>query len=500
MRHVLNRLNNRVQIMVILSGIIAFAVLALAFGVLFKPQSEYVLLQDVLDPVSENRYSVSWVSPSAPVIGRFGLDDQNTYEQVLQDYLSGKLANVDRGRIEPNAQLAAQSAPGSKRSIRLRSRVMPVLLLKNKSLAVFQVETDTLVLGIDPADGRLVRTQIETRFETIRIASTRLGLSVRHVEATRTAQAMSFDAGVGFSAKLGGFNYYPASAPWDVFWREFPVAEIRSDFQRMNELGANSVRIFLNRTAFESIETRAVSLERLMQLLDIAKENDLRVIVTCFDFGRGYNLKGLAEDWTHLDGILAVAARHDAVALIDLKNEPDLDFDLWGQARVEAWLATLSTLAKASYPEGQVTIGWSNAEDAQRLTDYVDVVSFHDYAPAKTLEARIATLKQAATGKAVMLTEIGHSRWGVNPFRQSQAEAYANQLSQVSALDGVFVWTLNDFDHVPNTVAGWRPWRKAMQAKYGLDDKSAALVSAFFEWFATRRDRQPNPNTSNSIN
>lgn len=494
MRQVLNRLNGRLQIIAVLSGILTFAAMALAFGVLFKPQSEHVLLQDVLDPVGENRYSVSWVSPSEPVIGRFGIDDQYIYEQVLRDYLSGKLEIVDQARIEAGVEGAAEMARSPKRSIRLRSRVTPVLLLQNKSLAVFQVETDTLVLDVDSGDGSLTSSRVETRFETIRIASTRLGLSVRHVEATNVASDLSFASSPNSGSKLGGFNYYPASAPWDVFWRDFPVAEIRADFQRMNELGANSVRIFLNRSAFESAETRATSLERLKQLLDIADETGLRVIITCFDFGRGYSLRGLAEDWTHLDGILAVAARHDVVALIDLKNEPDLDFEQWGEARVEVWLATLSTLSKASYPSAQVTIGWSNAEDAQRLIGHVDVVSFHDYAPAETLSERIAILENAAAGKAVMLTEIGHTRWGINPFRQSQSKAYASQLNQVDTLDGVFVWTLNDFDHVPSTVAGWRPWRKAMQAKYGLDRDSAALVSAFFDTFATLEDHQSHPN------
>ena len=103
------------------------------------------------------------------------------------------------------------------------------------------------------------------------------------------------------------------------------------------------------------------------------------------------------------------------------------------------------------------------------------------------------TLENDAAGKAVMLTEIGHTKWGINPFRQSQSEAYANQLNQVGTLDGVLIWTLNDFDHVPSTVAGWRPWRKAMQAKYGLHRDSKALVSAFFDTFASLEEHQLHP-------
>lgn len=495
MRKVLNRLNRRLQIIAVIFGIVTFGALSLLFGVAFKPQSEYVLLQDVLDPVGENRYSVSRMSQDEPVIGQFGPDDQMIYEKVLRNYLSGKLKIVDSSRIEAGVEASAALATETMRAVRLRSRVAPRLLLQNNSLAVFQVETDTLILKINPQDGSLRASYVETRFETIRIASTRLGLTIRHVEPTAPAVQVPFEDRVPLDTKLAGFNYYPSSAPWDEFWQVFPEEEIQQDFQRMDKLGANSIRIFLNRSAFESIETRAQSLGRLKQLLDLAEMHNLRVIVTCFDFGRGYSLRGLAEDWTHLDAILSIAANHDAVALFDLKNEPDLDFERWGEARVETWLTTLSTLAKASYPNAQITIGWSNAADAKRLIDYVDVVSFHDYEPADRLPTRIAALKEAAAGKAVMLTEIGHTKWGLNPFRQSQSKAYEAQLRHVTALDGIFVWTLNDFEKVPTTVAGWRPWRKAMQAKYGLDADSLALVAAFFDNFLIPQGHKPHPET-----
>lgn len=488
MKTALTRLNARLRLGLVTSGLAAFALIAFVFGVSFQPQSQHALLQDILDPVGETRYSIEWTAPDMQAVGALNDADTYAYEKVLRDYLSGKLEMVDGSRLEDGVPLVfggGRDLNEPPQSIPLRSRVRPILSMRNKALAVFEVETDALSLTFDTMGERLNAGRLETRRQTVRIAQTGLGLTVRHVEALADPVAFKGDERTTRfkGSRLAGFNYYPASAPWDQFWTNFPETEIRADFERMKQVGVNSVRVFVNRSAFETTGTREISLARLETLLDIADTHEMKVILTCFDFGRGYNLRGLSEDWTHLDGILRVVSGHNALGLIDLKNEPDLDFEAWGAARVEIWLSTLMQLTRATYPDLPLTIGWSNATDAERLVDQVDVVSFHDYEPAKHLSQRIDRLTSVAAGKPVMLTEIGHSKWGVNPFRASQLDQFNLQLAQMDDLEGVFVWTLNDFDHVPSTVAGWRPWRKAMQAKYGLSPQTLERFSVFIARF-----------------
>jgi hypothetical protein len=467
-----------------LGSTLAGVILLLVWMVLQAPSKPLLVPSGLPSAQSAADYRLQWQS-TVDETGRPLLPDEVfSYSEFLKRALSGQLAYTDPRRVEFQARtslslLTRGSAPGQ--AIRLQSRVRPKLVLRNHSLAVFEIETDYLDVRYSADYAQFLNSHIKTMTETVRVADTRLGLVVRHVERIEAPAEFVLASArkTREPERLGGINYYPASAPWTDFWASFPVAEINADFQHIRAMGANSVRVFLNRRAFEAPARREQSLHRLERLLDLAQTHDLKVILTCFDMGVSYELADLTQGWSHLQRILEIAERHPAVALIDLKNEPDLDYRYWGAARVDLWLSTLLGMAQATYPDLSFTIGWSNARAALALADKVDIVSFHDFEAPSTLSERLAFVRNVAGSKPVMLTEIGHSRWPTLPGRMTQAEKLSTQLQQVVGLDGVLVWTLNDFDQIPDEVAGWRPWRKAMQAHYGLSEPSREKFSRF---------------------
>lgn len=285
-----------------------------------------------------------------------------------------------------------------------------------------------------------------------------------------------------FKQRLIGLNYYPASASWADFWTDFPVEEIENDLEKARSLNVNALRIFLNHDYFDRPETRADALAKLNVFLDMCEQRGITVLVTLFDLRPNYTLSNWAADIDHINYILSDIAGHKALLAIDLKNQADLDFENWGSGTVEAWLTVMARHIQMQFSNLPVTAGWSQAEHARRLNDVFDVVTYHEYENPENFAARLEAVKLAVGDKPVMITELGSTIWHP-PFIQSlgekaQAKRLNEQLSQAGATDGVFVWTLNDFDHVGSEVVGRLPWRKAQQKHYGLTRPDGSLRPA----------------------
>jgi hypothetical protein len=279
------------------------------------------------------------------------------------------------------------------------------------------------------------------------------------------------------NSKFSGLNYYPRSAPWDEFWEEYPRDEIIEDMDYMKFLGVNSLRIFVNHAYFTDAQTSTEGLEKLADFLNLCADHDLKVIVTMFDLWADYRLGNWAKDAAHIHDVIDAIGHHEALLAIDIKNEPDLDFNRVGHEQVNAWLdAMIDSLryVKADIP---LTIGWSDPSHAELLSGKLDIISYHDYKPAKTIGKRLEEVKDKVGDKPVYLTEIGSSRWAlIGDKKTHQAGKLHTQLTNLKDADGIMVWTLHDFENVSSNVVGHRPWRQAQQKKYGLIGKDLALL------------------------
>lgn len=340
--------------------------------------------------------------------------------------------------------------------------------IKETSLRIdFKLNSDTRHVSLD---GIFNETRI------LRFYQTQAGWLQSATITTSETPSTYFDDDRNFAANFSdnfvGLNYYPASASWRDFWVKFPMDEIKSDLQKAQNLNVNSLRIFLTHDYFDNIETRPEAVEKLRAFLDLCEEKNIQVLLTLFDLRPDYTLSNWDSDISHIDQVLKHVATHKAILGVDLKNQPDLDFENWGEGTVEAWLTVMAHHIQTRYANLAVTTGWSRAENATRLNEVFDIVTYHEYENPKAFGERLKEIIAEVGDKPVMITELGSTTWHP-PFIKSlgesaQASRLKDQLNQAKPANGVFVWTLNDFDHVGKEVVGPLPWRQAQQRHFGL--------------------------------
>lgn len=270
---------------------------------------------------------------------------------------------------------------------------------------------------------------------------------------------------------IKGMNYYPQDHPWGLMWENYEQINLSEDFSLLTESGFNTLRIFVPYHQFGATQPKEEELEKLKRLLDVAHSHDLKVIVTLFDFFLDYNM----DEWTlsdrHLEEVVASLKSHPAILAWDLKNEPDLDFELHGKEEVLDWLNFIAKRIKIYDPNALVTVGWSQPEEIGHLSSVLDFLSFHFYRDPNELRT---FLDQHEYSKPLFLGETGmHSfkSWWY-PIGHSESDQ-KNYYSQISTLIDDYqlnyaFWTLYDFPKVPSNVAGKWPWQKKPQKEYGL--------------------------------
>ena len=206
--------------------------------------------------------------------------------------------------------------------------------------------------------------------------------------------------------------------------------------------------------------------------------NNLKVVITLFDFYGNYDIK----DWTltnhHAEYIVSHFKNHSALLAWDIKNEPDLDFESRGKNKVLSWLRqTIATIKKID-PQHEITIGWSSPEAAINLNDEVDFVSFHFYKKVSEFSEAYSDLKKQVPNKPLILQEFGYSSydgfWNVFTGSEEDQKEYMDAIIQILDKEKIpyLFWTLHDFEEIPTSVVGRLPWRKAQQKHFGILDSN----------------------------
>lgn len=459
----------------------------------------YRYIADALTPVAAPAETVVWNAPAVPLdravtpadealIGR-ALSDawqalavaQSTgRRELLEDTFTGvALARAARSVTDANA--------GGGRLAVLAIAATPVFYHLDGS--VFQAEVELIAARFMATGEGHGHAAVSRDRGVITLMNESSGWRVFSYEL-RDSALIEPTPTIARLPDLQGVNYYPAGTPWREFWPTYDPGIIAADFARIVSLGANAVRVFLPRDDFLDTTERETRLADLGDLLARAEDAGLLVIPTLFDLKGDYGPGTWAGDAAYLQAVLPVLAGAGNVAFIDLKNEPDLDFTTHGTPTVTAWLRTMAALARIETPAMPLTIGWSDAVAAPLLSDVLEVITYHDYAPPNGASERLARVRATAKGKPVMVTEIGTSSYeialGFPGSPEAQASALAGRLTALEEADGVLVWTLHDFTRVDSTAVGASPWVRRKQAAFGLfatdgsEKPAAASVRAAF--------------------
>jgi hypothetical protein len=298
---------------------------------------------------------------------------------------------------------------------------------------------------------------------------------IRHMvkEVTEKFTDTSKKTPIAFT-NIKGINYYPQATPWNMYGENFDIQIIEKDFQIIKEAGLNAIRIFIPYVAFGKSNVPVYKLEKLQKVLDSAAKQDLKVILTLFDFYGNYEVLDWTLNHRHAEKIVERFKDHEAILAWDVKNEPNLDFDSRGKENVIAWLKYMIVLIKSIDKKHPVTIGWSDTESATILKDKVDVISFHYYEALESFENDYLTLKSKVKNKPIILQEFGLSSYGGfwRPFVSSEKNQahYYEKIQKILTKDSIpfLSWTLYDFDKIPKEVLGTLPWRTNPQKKFGF--------------------------------
>lgn len=276
--------------------------------------------------------------------------------------------------------------------------------------------------------------------------------------AVDTAQAFGI-AGIPFlSAKhlalpytIRGVNYYPQQSPWNRFWSDTAPATLSADFARIQGLGFNTVRIFVDYAAFGGAQVQPAMTARLRSLLNQADRRKLRVIVTLFDHAQIYAPARYPEAEAHLKALSAAIARHPALLAWDLKNESDLDYAANGAETVKAWLVRMSGVLRGLDPRHPITAGYADGSHMGSETESLDYLTFHYYGPETDFGAMVTDLKRRFPNRQLVLGEFGFHTWSDRPGDAHPAAHQFNYLNAMLAactkqhLQGSLVWNLYDY-------------------------------------------------------
>ena len=296
---------------------------------------------------------------------------------------------------------------------------------------------------------------------------------IRHMikEASEKFKNTSQKNSIAFT-NIKGINYYPQATPWNMYGDDFDINIIENDFKIIKNAGLNSIRIFVPYVDFGKANVKLDKLEKLQKVLDTAQKQDLKVVVTLFDFYGNYDVLDWTLNHRHAEKIVEKLKNHEAILAWDVKNEPNLDFDSRGKENVIAWLDYMIIVIKSIDKKHPVTIGWSNTKSATILKEKVDVVSFHYYEDLANFEKEYLALQEEIKDKQIILQEFGLSSYGGfwRPFastEEKQAEYY-KEIQKVLTKNSIpfMSWTLYDFDVVPKEVLGRLPWRTNPQKKF----------------------------------
>jgi len=311
---------------------------------------------------------------------------------------------------------------------------------------------------------------------------------IRHLEKTESLPiSKSIQKKVKGETPIRGINYYPLDSPWDTFGDNFHQETIGNDFELIDSLGLNTVRIFVDYHDFRGPRVDPKRVDKLLLLLDSAQEHHLQVMITLFDFNSDYRIERWPENYRHVKKLVEACGNHPALWGWDLKNEPDLDFKSRKEWRVQSWLTFMGESMSALDSVHPITVGWSQADTALKYKDKVDVISFHHYDRPDLVMKDIALIKNKSS-KEILIQEICASSsqrfWAPFQYTPQEQKEYYDEFLALQKKENLnfMTWTLYDFETIPEKVAGRSPWAKKKQAHFGILDKNGERKPAFFSF------------------
>jgi hypothetical protein len=289
------------------------------------------------------------------------------------------------------------------------------------------------------------------------VASSNSGTSFTLVSAK--AGSLRQQQVAGMIAQLRVVSYYPAANGWTLMWTNWQPAVINSDFAKIRNLGANTVRVVVFPTVFGWPTVSSTMAARFADILAMAAANGLGVQLTLFDWWDGYGEISQSQAW--LSSLLQPYRADPEIRLVELKNEVDPS-----DAAAVAWVRALLPTLRSVMPQTPITVSVSGTEGPAGFTQLrseldgapLDVADMHYYGSEGSAYGWMLAAKQAAGSLPLFVGEIGDAVTedgaGLNAAELDQAYWYevVFAAARAAGVPAPAPWILNDFG--PTAIPG----------------------------------------------
>jgi hypothetical protein len=275
-------------------------------------------------------------------------------------------------------------------------------------------------------------------------------------------------------------------------WSEFDPTEIQADFQKVTELGANTVRVAIDPFEFGWPNVTPQMASELSQVLSLAQAQGLYVQLTLFDWWSSYSQISSSESW--LSSLLGRYNNDPEIAFIELQNEIDPN-----NPAAMAWARAILPSAKAVAGDIPLTISISSTSGLSGILALKSALSpsqlsfydIHYYGSPGAAAAMLGAVKSAVAPTPLFVGEIGFSTYSTGGaaheanLDSEQASFYAGVDNATSSLGlpapGLFM--LNDLDGsgAPGPESNQpQDWSYGLFTTAGQKKPAEAVVQQFF--------------------
>lgn len=269
---------------------------------------------------------------------------------------------------------------------------------------------------------------------------------------------------------LKEFSYYPKDYAWERFWQNCAQAKtaMDADLDKIQALGANTVRIFLVPHAMGYPALTNQSKTCFNDVLVLIAAHNLKAHVNLFDCWESWTEIASSKAW--LDAVVLPRKDDPRIALWELRNEAGLD-----KAPIKNWVQVMFPYLKQQAGSTPATVSVSKVEWLQELKTLTgstppDVYSLHWYPGTMSWTGAFPTVIDSALAvvpkEKLLIGEVGLSTYAYSDASQlglfNDVFYYAGQ----KGITSLGVWTLNDFPAGTAQCGGYMP--KAEEWYFGL--------------------------------
>ncbi len=284
------------------------------------------------------------------------------------------------------------------------------------------------------------------------------GFGSRLVSKSHAATILNTSDTTSMLQGLKEISYYPSVHSWNGMWYVWDPTPINTDFTKIQSLGANTVRIFIQPSTFGYPTPSSQYLNELNQVITMASAHGLKVHLTLFDEWSSYTDINGSLQWAQ--AILQPYFNDPRIAIVELQNEIDPT-----NSSAISWAQTMLPAVRndSGKPVTVSVTGWNSTITLSQLIQNLgsvqpDLYDDHFYGNLEQAQAVFRSAKNLAKGVPLLVGETGYSTDTNNnsiPGVSSTTTAHEQyqsyyfywieEIAKNENLPLIPPWTLNDF-------------------------------------------------------